>query len=247
MAAAIAAPASAPFGTGWWRPDATHPADATAVRIELRLAIRDRARFLSHLEMVDLLLAAFRRAGYEITLSNGMRPRPIISLALARGVGVASEDERCTIELVGDSHDLDALIERLAATCPRGVVPLDARLAGPKTIAAGATYRIAFDAPGDLVAQAVDAYLASAELPIERRSPKQRRTVDVKRFAPEPRLDGSAIIVDIAILEDGSAKPEEVIRALASCANSDLPSAGVTRLAVAMAPKPVRMATTETT
>ena len=115
MAAAIAAPVSAPFGTGWWRPDAAHSA-APPVRIELRLAIRDRARFLSHLEMVDLLLAAFRRAGYEISLSNGLRPRPVISLALARGVGVASEDEHCTIELVGDSHDLDELIERLAAT-----------------------------------------------------------------------------------------------------------------------------------
>ena len=246
MAAAIAAPVSAPFGTGWWRPDAAHSA-APPVRIELRLAIRDRARFLSHLEMVDLLLAAFRRAGYEISLSNGLRPRPVISLALARGVGVASEDEHCTIELVGDSHDLDELIERLAATCPRGVVPLAARPAGPKAVAVGATYRIEFDAPGDLVALAVDAYRASPELPIERRSPKQRRTVDVKRFAPEPRLEGSAIVVEIAIHEDGSAKPDEVVRALTRCANADLPLAGVTRLAVAMAPKPARMAATETT
>jgi len=247
MAAAIAAPVSAPCGTGWWRPDATHSADATALRIELRLAVRDRARFLSHLEMVDLLLAAFRRAGYEIALSNGMRPKPVISLALARGVGTASEDEHCTIELVGDSHNLDDLISRLTATCPRGVVPLAARLAGPKTVAVGATYRITFDAPGQLLAQAVAAYTASPELPIERRSPKQRRTVDVKRFAPEPQLDGSSVIVDIAILEDGSAKPDEVVRALASCANADLPLAGVTRLAVAMAPKPARVATTETT
>jgi radical SAM-linked protein len=176
-----------------------------------------------------------------------MRPRPVISLALARGVGVASEDEHCTIELVGDSHDLDELLERLAATCPRGVVPLTARPAGPKAVAVGATYRIAFDAPGDLIAHAVDAYRASTELPIERRSPKQRRTVDVKRFAPEPRLEDSAVIVDIAIHEDGSAKPEEVVRALASCASVDLPVVGVTRLAVAMAPKPARVAATETT
>ncbi|MGI9117594.1 MAG: TIGR03936 family radical SAM-associated protein [Gaiellales bacterium] len=217
------------------------------MRIELRLAIRDRARFLSHLEMVDLLLAAFRRAGYEIALNNGMRPRPIISLALARGVGVASEDERCTIELVGEGHDLDDLITRLAATCPRGVVPLDARPAGPKAMPVAATYRIEFDAPGDVLAQAVDAYLASAELPIDRRSPKQRRTVDVKRFAPEPRLEDGAVVVDIAILEDGSAKPDEVVRALASCANADLPLAAITRQAVTMAPKPARVGTTETT
>lgn len=196
--------------------------------------------------MVDLLLAAFRRAGYEVALSQGMRPKPVISLALARGVGIASEDEHCTIELVGEGHDPAVLLDRLAATCPRGVVPLEARPAGPKAVAVGAAYRIELEAPDDIVARAVDAYRASAELPIERRSPKQRRTVDVKRFAPEPRLEGGAILVDIAILEDGSAKPEEVARALAACAGTDLPVQAITRLSVAMAPKPARIATTET-
>jgi radical SAM-linked protein len=216
------------------------------LRIELRLAIRDRARFLSHLEMVDLLLAAFRRAGYEVALSQGMRPKPVISLALARGVGIASEDERCTIELHGGPHDPAVLLERLAATCPRGVVPLEARPAGPKGMAVGATYRIELAAPPEVVARAVDAYRASDELPIERRSPKQRRTVDVRRHAPEPRLEDGAVVVAIAIHDDGSAKPEEVVRALSQCAGEDLPVAGITRLAVDIAPKPARVKTTET-
>ena len=197
--------------------------------------------------MVDLLLAAFRRAGYQVALSNGMRPRPVISLALARGVGVASEDERCTIELVGEGHDLAQLVERLAATCPRGVVPLDARPAGPRAVAVGATYRIEFDAPGEILARAVDAYLASPELTVERRSPKQRRTVDVRRHAPEPRLEDGAVVVAIAIHDDGSAKPEEVARALAACAGCDLPVAAITRLAVDMAPRRAPVAATETT
>ena len=246
MAAVIAAPASDPCGTVWWRPDATPPA-VHAVRIELRLAIRDRARYLSHLEMVDLLLAALRRADYHVALSNGMRPRPVISLALARGVGVASEDEHCTVDLVGDDHDLDDLVRRLAATCPRGVVPLDARPAGPKTVVTGALYRIDFDASGEHLATAVAAYRAATELLIPRRSPKQRRDIDVRRFAPEPELAGTAVVVDIAIHEDGSAKPEEVVRALQSCVDADLRVAGITRLAVHTAPKPARVGATETT
>jgi radical SAM-linked protein len=216
------------------------------LRIELRFAVRDRARFLSHLEMVDLLLAALRRAGYQVALSQGMRPKPVISLALARGVGTASEDERCTVQLIGEDHDPAVLLERLAATCPRGVVPLEARPAGPKAVAVGATYAIQLAAPDDVVARAVDAYRTSAELPIERRSPKQRRVVDVKRYAPEPRLEDGAVVVDIAILEDGSAKPDEVVRALRQCVETDLPVAAITRLAVATAPKPARVAATET-
>ena len=246
MAGAITAPVSAPFGTGWWRLNATHPA-VHAVRIELRLAIRDRARYLSQLELVALLLAALRRAGYQVALSNGMRPRPVISLAPARTGGAASEDERCTVELVGDSHDLDDLVVRLAAICPRGVVPLEARLAGPTTAVMGATCRIVFDAPGETLAQAVAADRAASELLIPRRSSMQHRAVDVRRYAPELQLDGDAMIVQIAIDDDGSAKPSEVVRALASCAPDAFAVAGITRLAVHAAPNSVRVGATETT
>ena len=197
-AAANAAPVSAPFGTGWWRPSATHPA-VHAVRIELRLAIQDRTRYLSQLE------------------------------------------------LVGDSHDLDDLVVRFAANCPRGVVPLEACLAGPPTAVTGATYRIVFDAPGETLAQAVAAHRAASELRIPRCSPRQHRAVDVRRYAPELRLDGEAAIVQIAIDDDSSAKPSEVVRALASCAPDAFAVAGITRRAVHAAPKPVRVGATETT
>ena len=246
IAGAITAPISAPFGTGWWRPSATHPS-VHAVRIELRLAIRDRARYLSQLELVGLLLAALRRAGYQVALANGMRPRPAISLARTRAVGVSSEDERCTVELVGDSHDLDDLVVRLAANVPRGVVPLEACLAGPTTAVTGATYRIVFDAPGKALAQAVAAYRAASEVPIPRRSSTQHRAVDVRRYAPELQLDGDAMIVQIAIDDDGSAKPSEVVCALASCAPDPFVVAGITRLAVHAAPNSVRVGATETT
>jgi len=246
IAGAITAPISAPFGTGWWRPSATHPS-VHAVRIELRLAIRDRARYLSQLELVGLLLAALRRAGYQVALANGMRPRPAISLARTRAAGVSSEDERCTVELVGDSHDLDDLVVRLAANVPRGVVPLEACLAGPTTAVTGATYRIVFDAPGEALAQAVAAYRAASEVPIPRRSSTQHRAVDVRRYAPELQLDGDAMIVQIAIDDDGSAKPSEVVCALASCAPDPFVVAGITRLAVHAAPNSVRVGATETT
>jgi len=198
VAGAITASLSGPFGTGWWRPSATHPA-VHAVRIELRLAIQDRTRYLSQLE------------------------------------------------LVGDSHDLDDLVVRFAANCPRGVVPLEACLAGPPTAVTGATYRIVFDAPGETLAQAVAADRAASELLIPRCSPMQHRAVDVRRYAPELQLDGDAAIVQIAIDDDGSAKPSEVVRALASCAPDAFAVAGITRRAVHAAPKPVRVGATETT
>lgn len=97
------------------------------MKVELVVAIRGRARFLSHLESVDMLLAALRRAGVEVALSQGMKPKPVVSLALPRAVGVESDADICTVELVGDEHDLEALVARLDATLPAGVVVTCAR------------------------------------------------------------------------------------------------------------------------
>jgi radical SAM-linked protein len=216
------------------------------LRVELRLAVRERARFLSHLEMVDVLLAALRRAGFEVALSQGMRPKPVISLALARGVGVASEDEHLSVELVGAEHDPDDVLRRLAATCPRGVVPLSCAPAGPKADVTGATYRLAFDAPPAAVEAACASYRSADELVVERSSPKGRRRIDVRRFAPDPVCEDGAVHVRIAILEDGSAKPDEVARALDQRADGGLGRAAITRLSVHTAPRGARVGAVET-
>lgn len=192
-----------------------------------------------------MLLAALRRAGYRVTLSQGMRPKPVISLALARGVGIASEDEHCTVDLVGDDLDPAGVADALAATLPDGVHVLSVQPAGPRITVTAARYRIDFDAPHEVLASAVGRYRDLTELEVERRSPKRVRRLDVKRYAPEIRVIGSAAEFDLAILEDGSAKPEEVARALARCADGDLPAAAITRLAVLTEPRPARVGTLE--
>jgi radical SAM-linked protein len=216
------------------------------VKLDLRFAIRDRARFLSHLETVDMLLAAFRRAGYHVALSQGMRPKPVISLALARGVGVLSEDERCTVELVGDDVDLEAVVDRLNATLPAGVVIHRAEPAAPRSVATAVRYRVDFDVPSAVLADAAAAYADAPSLEVERRSPKRLRTLDVKRYAPEVRVDGSSAEFELAILEDGSAKPDEVARALGALVDDDLPVMAITRIETLVTSRAARRGATET-
>jgi len=78
----------------------------------ITFAVTGRARFLSHLETVDTMLGALRRAGYQIALSKGMKPRPVISLALPRAVGVQAQVDLVDVVLHGD-HDLVEVAERL--------------------------------------------------------------------------------------------------------------------------------------
>ena len=124
------------------------------MKIERRFTVTGRARFSSHLECVDGLLAVFRRAGFKI----------------ARG---APRD----------------VVERAAARCAE-----------------------------------VEA------APVERASPKRTKIVDVKAFVPVVEVAEGGFDVEVAISQEGSARPEEVARALAELAGADLAVTGVTRL-----------------
>ena len=72
---------------------------STSLTYRITFAVGGRARFLSHLETVDTLLGALRRAGLDIALCKGMKPRPVISLALPRAVGVETRAELADVEL----------------------------------------------------------------------------------------------------------------------------------------------------
>jgi len=217
------------------------------LKIDLRFAVRGRARFLSHLECVDVLVAACRRAGLEIALSHGLRPKPVISLALARAVGVESEDELATIELV-DEHDPRDVAVQLAAALPRGIeVRSVARSAGTAR-AAASRFRVELTAPVETVRAAAGRYAELREAPVERRAPRRSKTVDVKASAPTVDVVDGGFEVEIAALDEGSARPEEVARVLATCAGLVLPVTRVIRLELRVArPIPVGAAHGEET
>jgi radical SAM-linked protein len=199
------------------------------LKLELRFTVTGRARFLSHLECVDGLLAAFRRAGFAVALSQGMRPKPVISLAMARAVGVASLDELMTVELVGE-HDPDEVRERLQATLPRGLEVLTAAPSTGTPRPVSARYRVELDAPREVVERAAARYAEVETAPVERVSPKRVKIVDPKAFAPVVEVVDGGFEVEVAIAPEGSARPEEVARALAKIEGADLPVTGVTRL-----------------
>jgi radical SAM-linked protein len=204
------------------------------LKLELRFSVTGRARFLSHLECVDMLLAAFRRAGYEVALSQGMRPKPVISLAVARAVGVAADDEICTVQLVGE-HDFDEVRERLDATLPRGIgVHGVAASAGtPRPVAA--RYRVRSDAPRSLIERAGAALSAADTVLVERRSPKGVKFIDVRKYADGVEVVDGGFEVEVAVSGEGSARPEEVARALEQCVGEPIPVAGLMRLTVRVA------------
>jgi radical SAM-linked protein len=181
-------------------------------------AVRDRARFLSHLETVDTLLSAIRRAGYQVALSRGMKPRPVIALALPRAVGVESEGELADVELTSDPAPAE-LRERLARQLPAGFDLLAVEHAEGKQAASrvqAVHYRIDA-ADGVDWEDAVARYLAAGEAPVIRTAPnKADKRIDVRRFCSRLEPAAGGLHAEIELTDAGTARPEEVATAVAA-------------------------------
>jgi radical SAM-linked protein len=184
----------------------------------ITFAVRGRARFLSHLETVDTLLSALRRGGFDIALSKGMKPRPVISLALPRAVGVESEGELAEVQLV-DSTSATLIHEALAPQLPEGLVLLAVEPAETKPAAsrvAAACYQIAV---GDDIdwPMAVDRFGAAERAVVVRRSlGKDPKEVDVKRFCSRVDYAPGVLSATLEMTGAGTARPEELATAVAA-------------------------------
>jgi radical SAM-linked protein len=180
--------------------------------------VRGRARFLSHLETVDTLLSALRRGGYQIALSRGMRPRPVISLAMPRAVGVESEAELADVELVAEPEPEDVLAA-LDAQLPDGLTARRVEHSHGKPASSrlrGVDYAV--DVADDLDwDEAIARYHQADQAVVTRTAPqKADKRVDVKRFCTSVEHRPGRLLLELALTGDGTARPEEVVQAVAA-------------------------------
>ncbi|MEO6867060.1 MAG: TIGR03936 family radical SAM-associated protein [Gaiellales bacterium] len=221
---------------------------ANRYHYSVTLRIEGRIRFLSHLEMVDTLLGAFRRSGVHIALSEGMRPKPRIKMAMPRPVATEAWSDIVEVEL-RDEVGIDEFSLSLSEVLPAGLTlhnieRLEGVYASAASRVAGATWRWTFD-PASVdateLASAIDHVRAASEVIIERASPgKRTRTVDVRRFLGDidtSMNDDAEVVVRafIRLTSEGSAKPDEVIRVLAAHLSGELRPRRTVRESIAIA------------
>ncbi|HYX86592.1 MAG TPA: TIGR03936 family radical SAM-associated protein [Gaiellales bacterium] len=184
----------------------------------ITFAVGGRARFLSHLETVDTLLGALRRAGFDIALSKGMKPRPVISLALPRAVGTETLADLADVELRGD-HDPMEVGERLANHLPLGMTVVAVERAEGRPAASqveAVSYRV--EVADDLDwAAALVAFAGAERCEVERTAPgKATKRVDVKRFCSALEHEPGQLRMELAVTDAGTARPEELTTAVAA-------------------------------
>lgn len=214
-------------------------------RVRLRYAKRGPLRFCSHRDFARAIERAIHRANVPIAFSQGFTPHPKISFSSAPPTGVASEAEYLELGLreivepallrtaldaalspgldvieVVEARTTDSLADRITASHWRVELP-------------GVT--------SDSLAAAVEAFLASGEVLVERQTKQGRRTFDardaVESMTPVPPPDGltgvPCAILDLVVRQvTPSVRPDDVLSGLRVVADLEPAApARVTRLA----------------
>ena len=182
------------------------------------------ARYISHLDTMRVVQRTFARAGIELALSQGMRPKPRLSLPLPLPTGAAGLDELAVVEVaeLTVAGQEGARLQALRGAAADGLtferlVVTDER---PRPQATAAAYQCRLEAPCEAVREALLGFAAEPHVSVVRQSPKGRRAIELKEYVCElsasPCDAGTRLAFTLRYGPGGSARVDEVVAALAA-------------------------------
>lgn len=151
-------------------------------RLRIRYAKRGRLRFTSHRDFSRAFERAVARARIPMAYSSGFNPHPRISYAGAAPTGSASEAEYLEIALA-QVVDPAAVHDSLTEAMPDGLDLLEVAESPGGALAdllQASRWAIDLAVPLAPAQEAVEAFLAAEEIPVERMTKKGMRSFDAR-------------------------------------------------------------------
>lgn len=188
------------------------------MRVRVRFAKTGKIRFLSHRDVARVWERALRRAGVQVTYSEGFSPRPKLSFGLALSTGYESLGEYLDIELA-EAMDPDRLPAVVASSLPHGLeaqaaIALEAGTDSLQQAVTSSSWRIDLSAAEPpQVAATVARALAASALPILVERKGAQSELDARPAILALDVDGSVLDAELAT-QPRSLRPAELVRAL---------------------------------
>ncbi|MBW2506920.1 MAG: DUF2344 domain-containing protein [Deltaproteobacteria bacterium] len=186
----------------------------------LSYAKKGDLRFLSHLETIQVLFQAFRRAGVKLHYTKGFNPVPKVSFSPALPVGTESLAEYLDVDFAEKVIDKSELLLRLNKQLPEGIKILAAAdMPDKKTAAAVGNitfYAVRLDrklTPEDI--NALKDFLAAESFYITKIRKGRSRNLDIRNQVENIEVKEDGKLELIMLQEEGKAagKPAEIIKA----------------------------------
>lgn len=186
--------------------------EAFRQRVRLRFAKRGDARFLSHHDLMRAWEMALRRSGLPVKMTEGFNPRIRLSMPLALGLGIASEDEILEIELEGWTP-AEEIRTRLAPQLPPGIALLDLELVAPGKRGQVDWVEYSVSIPDDS-GERIRKLLDQPSVQVERIREDSRQVIEIRPYLLSvAKAEGGDWRFRIRVTPQGTARPDEVLRA----------------------------------
>lgn len=184
-------------------------------RLRVRFDKGGLLRFISHRDLMRLFERALRRAGLPLAMTQGYNPHPRLSFPLALGTGMVGENEVMEFEL-SEWLPPNRVREALAAQLPPGIRVRELEAVSPRAKAAVTTirYRVHFLEPPPVTEDEVAAVLVRDSIPVRRRRKGEEKTVDIRPFLRRLSLRGADLLMECAVCQGSTTRPEEVLEVL---------------------------------
>jgi len=204
-------------------------------RLRIRYAKRGRLRFTSHRDFSRAFERAVVRARIPMAYSSGFNPHPRISYAGAAPTGSASEAEYLEIGLARES-DPREVQTALDEALPPGLDVLDVVVSSGSSLAdrlEASRWRLTLPGvPPERAAAAVEQFLGTDEIPVERMTKKGSRQFDCREAVVsleshgDPGNGAECAILHL-VLRHGtpSVRPDDVLAGLREIAGLEAESA----------------------
>ena len=204
--------------------------------MRIRYAKRGRLRFTSHRDVSRAIERAVVRAAIPMAYSSGFHPHPRISYAGASPTGAASEAEYVELGLA-QARDPAGIGADLDAVLPDGldvVVAVDAAESDVKSLSdllTASHWRIALGGVAGSAA-AVERFLATESIEVERMTKKGLRTFDCRAAVIRMELNGEGDLDVVLAHTVPAVRPDDVLSGLAQASGFTPPATVLlTRLA----------------
>jgi radical SAM-linked protein len=181
----------------------------------VRFTKTGKMRFLSHHDLMRLFERALRRTGLPLRMTEGYNPHPVIAFPTALGLGIESLDEILEFELTSWTSP-KGIEKQLGEQLPEGVTIASAEAFDRKqrSYVNFVEYEAECPGQGEGIGDRIRAFLALKECPVERVSDKGSKTVEIRQYVMALDAENDRIYLRIRITDQGTAKPEEVLRSI---------------------------------
>ncbi len=155
------------------------------IKLRVTFSKKDRARYISHLDLNRTMQRAFKRANIPVWYTEGFNPHAYIMFPLALSLGVESECEIMDFNIT-EQMDFDVIKSRLNSVLPQGLQIIKVAVQEQKhTAIALSEYKLCIK--GDMetpeLNESFDEFLKSDKIEIEKKTKKKGiNLIDIKPY-----------------------------------------------------------------